>query len=127
MLFVKYRAYERITDDEELEAFSSGVHDLLCHLRLCCLQPFEDLKEKLASVHTIIAAPALVSSEIIKELQLMYSISIVHVGVSPNKKRKHTKKRATQIAFSFRHAVVQHFREAAWQTKAIFSRGGAYI
>ncbi|CDJ37395.1 hypothetical protein ETH_00027200 [Eimeria tenella] len=61
-------------------------------LELQRLSPFEDLKEKLASVHTIIAAPALVSSEIIKELQLMYSISIVHACCSPE----------TGIAFSSR-------------------------
>ncbi|CDI78967.1 AMP-binding enzyme family protein, related [Eimeria acervulina] len=37
--------------------------------------PFEELKAQLASVHTIIAAPALASSELIKELQLLYSVA----------------------------------------------------
>ncbi|CDJ31224.1 LOW QUALITY PROTEIN: uncharacterized protein EMH_0065080 [Eimeria mitis] len=58
------------------------------------LQPFEELKAQLASVHTIIAAPALVSSELIKELQLLYSVIIVH-----HKGRFHAE---TGIAFSSR-------------------------
>ena len=56
---------------------------LCCILLCCCSQPFEELKAQLASVHTIIAAPALASSELIKELQLLYSVVIVHVGLYP--------------------------------------------
>ncbi|CDJ60953.1 Long chain acyl-coA synthetase, related [Eimeria maxima] len=58
----------------------------------CSLFPFEELKAQLAPVHTIIAAPALVSSELIKELQLLYSVVIVHACCSAE----------TGIAFSSR-------------------------
>ncbi|XP_026191410.1 uncharacterized protein LOC34617943 [Cyclospora cayetanensis] len=54
--------------------------------------PFKELKMLLAKVHTVIAAPSLASSELIKELQLLYSIIVVHACCSPQ----------TGIAFSSR-------------------------
>lgn len=53
---------------------------MACFSLLFCSQPFQGLKELLAGVHTVIVAPALASSELIKELQLLYSIIIVHVS-----------------------------------------------
>lgn len=42
-------------------------------------QAFGNFKKILPSVHTLVVAPALASSELIKELQLLYSVLIVHV------------------------------------------------
>ncbi|KAL8426024.1 hypothetical protein Efla_001942 [Eimeria flavescens] len=54
--------------------------------------PFQEIKGMLASVHTLFVAPALASSELVKELQLLYSVIIVHACCSPE----------TGIAFSNR-------------------------
>ncbi|KAL8274182.1 hypothetical protein Esti_001867 [Eimeria stiedai] len=52
-------------------------------MELLARPPIQELKKLLASVHTLFVAPALASSELIKEVQLLYSVIVVHACCSP--------------------------------------------
>ncbi|KAL8448546.1 hypothetical protein Emed_003726 [Eimeria media] len=52
-------------------------------MELLTQKPFQELKRLLSSVHTLFVAPALASSELIKEVQLLYSVLVVHACCSP--------------------------------------------
>ncbi|KAL8431252.1 hypothetical protein ACSSS7_005400 [Eimeria intestinalis] len=102
MLKLRWRARSYWhTDDMEVLAQPVGrpcprcadwltVYSALAHkdaLRRTALlffpQPFQELKKSLTSVHTLFVAPALASSELIKEVQLLYSVVVVHACCSP--------------------------------------------